>query len=176
MSESRPAGPVLLVARAAALMAALAGVGIFHVWSHTRVTAAGYRLGELQRQQESLRAERNRLEVEVATLRAPGRLEAFARARLGMAPPAPGAVVAGRAGAGAAGRAGTAGGEDDLRPAPAEPAAKRRHASTGPAVERVRSARNDARRTRARPAQRRPPGMEGERLALEAASERPGAE
>ena len=74
-----------VVGRAALLVSALVAVGVFHVWSHTRVTAAGYRLGELQRTQESLRAERNRLEVEVATLRAPGRLESFARARLGMA-------------------------------------------------------------------------------------------
>src|SRR3990172_9225561 len=90
--------PLLVVGRAALLTWALVAVGIFHVWSHTRVTSAGYRLGELQRAQAALRAERNRLEVEVATLRAPGRLEAFARTRLGMAPPAPGAVVAGRAG------------------------------------------------------------------------------
>ena len=116
--------PLRVVGRAALLVSALAAVGIFHVWSHTRVTAAGYRLGELQRTQEALRAERNRLEVEVATLRAPGRLEAFARARLGMAPPAPGAVVAGRTGVAAAGRAGRAGGEEGLRPTPAEPAAR----------------------------------------------------
>jgi cell division protein FtsL len=109
----------------ALLAAALAAVGLFHVWSHTRVTAAGYRLGELQRAQESLRAERNRLEVEVATLRAPGRLEAFARARLGMAPPAAGAVVAGRTGEAAAGWAGRVGGGKSLRPASAEPAAAR---------------------------------------------------
>jgi cell division protein FtsL len=111
-----------LVARAALLVAAVAAVAVFHVWSHTRVTTAGYRLGELQRAREALLAERDRLEVEVATLRAPGRLESFARARLGMAPPAPGAVVAGRAGGVVAGRAGRAGGEDDRRPAPAEPA------------------------------------------------------
>src|SRR5512144_2631287 len=117
-------GPLRVVGRAALLVSALATVGIFHVWSHTRVTAAGYRLGELQRTQEALRAERNRLEVEVATLRAPGRLEAFARARLGMAPPAPGAVVAGRTGVAAAGRAGRAGGEESLRPTPAEPAVR----------------------------------------------------
>ena len=116
---------VAAVVRCTLLVAALAGVGIFHVWSYTRVTTAGYRLGDLQRAQESLRAERNRLEVQVATLRAPGRLEAFARARLGMAPPAPGAVVAGRAVAAAAGWTGRAGGEDGLRPAPAEPAVRK---------------------------------------------------
>jgi cell division protein FtsL len=127
-----PWEPLPVVGRAALLVAALAAVGVFHVWSHTRVTAAGYRLGELQRTQEALRAERNRLEVEVATLRAPGRLEAFARARLGMAPPAPGAVVAGRAGVAAAGRAGRAGGEEGLRPTPAEPAVRMASAEAGP--------------------------------------------
>jgi cell division protein FtsL len=132
MSAAASSGhaPFLVVGRTALMVAALASVGIFHVWSHTRVTAAGYRLGELQRKQESLRAERNRLEVEVATLRAPGRLEAFARARLGLAPPAPGAVVAGRAGEVAAGRAGRAGGEENPRLTPAEPAVRARYAGT----------------------------------------------
>ncbi len=123
-----------VVGRPALMVAALAAVGIVHVWTHTRVTAAGYRLGELQRTQEGLRAERNRLEVEVATLRAPGRLEAYARARLGMAPPAPGAVVAGWAGEAAAGRAGGAAGrENGQRAPPAEPwtAARWREANPG---------------------------------------------
>ncbi len=108
--------PFLPMARVAALIGALTAVGIVHVWSHTRVTAAGYRLGELQRTQESLRAQRDRLEIEVATLRAPGRLEEFARTRLKMAPPAPGAVVAARAGD-TAGRAGTAIRRDGVRAA-----------------------------------------------------------
>jgi cell division protein FtsL len=112
--------PAAAVARAALLAGALAGVGVFHVWSHTRVTSAGYRLGELQKAQERLRAEVRALEVEVATLRAPGRLQAFARARLGMAPPAAGAVVAGRAGA-AAWVSGGSGVEESRRPAPVEP-------------------------------------------------------
>jgi cell division protein FtsL len=111
------------VARAALLVAALAGVGVFHVWSHTRVTSAGYRLDDLRRAREALRAERNRLEIEVATLRAPGRLSTLAREQLRMAPPAPGAVVA--AGRAAAGWAGRAGGGVDLPPAPAEPAVQR---------------------------------------------------
>ena len=95
--RAEPPPAVLVVGRTAAIIAALAAVGIVHVWSHTRVTAAGYRLGELQRTQETLRAQRDRLEVEVATLRAPGRLEEFARTRLKMAPPAAGAVTASRA-------------------------------------------------------------------------------
>ena len=124
--------PALVVGRGALLVAALVAVGVFHVWSHTRVTTAGYRLGELQRTQEALRAERNRLEVEVATLRAPGRLEAFARARLGMAPPALGAVVAGRVGVAVAGRAGKVGGEEYSRPTPAEPAVRVGSVEAGP--------------------------------------------
>jgi cell division protein FtsL len=122
MSAGRRGGAVLLVVRAALCAAALAAVGVFHVWSHTRVTNEGYRLDELRRSREALRAERNRLEIEVATLRAPGRLRTLAQERLGMAPPAPGAVVAGRAVVAATGRTGRAGGEDSLRPAPAEPA------------------------------------------------------
>ncbi len=131
-ADRKGRGPIRVVGRATLLVAALAAVGVFHVWSHTCVTTAGYRLGELQRAAEELRAERNRLEVEVATLRAPGRLEAYARA-LGMAPPAPGAVVAGWSGeaAAAAGRAGKAGGEESLRPAPAEPAVQGRTGDTG---------------------------------------------
>jgi cell division protein FtsL len=118
-----PAGPLAVVARTCLLVGAVAAVGVVHVWSHTRVTAAGYRLGELQRAQEALRAQRDRLEVEVATLRAPGRLEEFARTRLKMAPPAPGAVVAGGKGVAAAGRVGEVGGREIRRPPPAEPVA-----------------------------------------------------
>jgi cell division protein FtsL len=125
MTAARVPGPLALVGRVAFLVAAVAAVGIVHVWAHTRVTAAGYRLGELQRAQEALRVERDRLEVEVATLRAPGRLEEFARTRLGMAPPAPGAVVAGGS-VEAAGRAGRAGGEENHRRAPAEPVVRER--------------------------------------------------
>ncbi len=114
-------GPFAVVARTVLLVGAVALVGVVHVWSHTRVTAAGYRLGELQRTQEALRAQRDRLEVEVATLRAPGRLEEFARTRLRMAPPAPGAVVAGGKGVAAVGRVGWVGEREIRRPSPAEP-------------------------------------------------------
>jgi cell division protein FtsL len=105
---------------AAALLALpLAGVGIFHVWTRTRVQRAGYALGRLEAEHRRLAAERDRLKLEVATLRSPGRLERFARERLGMAPPAPGAVVAGMGGG-----MGVAGGVVDgagRRPGPAEP-------------------------------------------------------
>ena len=97
----------------------LAGLGIFHVWSRTRVLAAGYQLGRLEAEHRQLQADRDRLKLEVATLRSPGRLERYARERLGMAPPAPGTVVAGTEGG-----KGVAGGVVDgagHRPGPAEP-------------------------------------------------------
>ena len=92
MSAGRRSGAVPLVLRAALCAAALAGVGIFHVWSRTRVVAAGYALGELQREHVNLESEHDRLRIEVETLRSPAVLEKVARTRLGMAPPAPGAV------------------------------------------------------------------------------------
>jgi cell division protein FtsL len=107
---------------AAALAAALCGVGLFHVWTHTRVVAAGYELARLEAEHRRLAAERDRLKLEVATLRAPGRLERFARVRLGMAPPGPGAVVAGVAGGGGTGVAVVGAGSG--RAGPAEPAVR----------------------------------------------------
>ncbi len=100
--------PVICAGGAALL---LAGVGVFHVWSHTKVITSGYELARLEAEGQRLSAERDRLRIEVATLRAPGHLEWFARTRLGMAPPAPGTVVAGMAGRVAAlgGQGGAAG-------------------------------------------------------------------
>jgi cell division protein FtsL len=113
--------PLWRVARIALPVALLASVGLFQAFTHVRVLSAGYELGRLQADHRRLLAERDRLRVEVATLRAPGRLERFARAQLRMAPPAPGTIVAGRAGVAAAGRAVRAGDVEDRRPAPAEP-------------------------------------------------------
>ncbi len=87
--------PVLRRLGKAALLALLfVGLGVFHVWSRTRVLAAGYALGELQKEHTRLVSEHDRLRIEVETLRSPEMLERWARTRLGMAPPAPGAVSA----------------------------------------------------------------------------------
>ncbi len=85
------AGPVL---RSALAVALLAGLAILFVWSRTRAIAASFELGELQRAQARLTTERDRLRLEVETLSSPALLERVARTRLGMAPPAPGAVLA----------------------------------------------------------------------------------
>lgn len=108
----------------ALLWAPLGAVGVFHVWARTRVVAAGYELARLQREHDRLADERARLVIEVATLRAPGRLEQFARQRLGMAPPAPGAVVASVSG-GKVLVGGVVGGGAGQRPGPAEPVSSR---------------------------------------------------
>jgi cell division protein FtsL len=92
---SRAGAPVLpWLARAAAVALVIVAVGVFHVWSRTRVVAAGYALGELQREHVKLTAEHDRLRIVVETLRSPSPLERFARTKLGMDPPAPGAVQA----------------------------------------------------------------------------------
>jgi cell division protein FtsL len=124
------------------LAAPLAAVGVFHVWSRTRVQGVGYELGRVEAEHRQLLAERDRLNLEVATLRSPGRLERFARERLGMAPPAPGAVVAGMVGG--LGVAGVGVDGADQRPGPAEPdvkTTKRREARTGPRVGALDAAR-----------------------------------
>jgi cell division protein FtsL len=124
------------------LAAPLAAVGVFHVWSRTRVQGIGYELGRLEAEHRQLLAERDRLNLEVATLRSPGRLERYARERLGMAPPAPGAVVAGMVGG--LGVAGVGVDGADQRPGPAEPdvkSTKRREARTGPRVGALDAAR-----------------------------------
>ncbi len=128
----RSGGPSAVLV-ALALVAPLVALGVFHVWSRSRVLAAGYELGRLESEHRQLLAERDRLNLEVATLRSPGRLERFARERLGMAPPAPGAVVAGMAG-GKVG-VGEVGDGAGQRPGPAEPdvkTSKRREARGGP--------------------------------------------
>ncbi len=112
------------VLAAALLCAPLGAAGVFHVWTRTRVVAAGYQLARLQREHDRLADERGRLVIEVATLRAPGRLERFARERLGMAPPAPGAVVASVSG-GKVLAGGVVGGGVGQRSGPAEPLSHR---------------------------------------------------
>jgi len=115
--------PTRTVLAAAALALPLAGLGIFHVWSRTRVLDAGYEFGRLEAENRRLLDERDRLNLEVATLRSPGRLERYARERLGMAPPAPGTVVAGMEGGKVA--VGEVVDGADHRPGPAEPVVSR---------------------------------------------------
>jgi cell division protein FtsL len=101
----------------AGLVLLACAVAIFHVWTRTRVVQEGYRLASVQQEHSRLASEHDRLTLEVEALTMPRTLEAFARTKLGMAPPDSGPVWAGR---------GT-GGEDHLS-GPAEPALSSRAA------------------------------------------------
>ncbi len=119
---TRPApAPMGRLARTALAVLLLAAVGVFHVWSRTRVLVAGYALGELQNEHVILTSEHDRLRIEVETLRSPALLEKVARTRLGMAPPAPGAVSAAGPRVAEAGEGGQGVDGAKHRPGPAEP-------------------------------------------------------
>jgi cell division protein FtsL len=98
----RPAGeaPRLLrvvrgwvVRRAFALGLGLVAVCIVWVWLRLQVTQVGYDLSVARQLQLRLEQERRQLEVELATLRDPGRLDDVARRRLGLTEPRKGQVV-----------------------------------------------------------------------------------
>jgi cell division protein FtsL len=88
-------GRVLLHLLPAVLLAALfAAVGILHVTSRVFVVDMGYRLSQAESEGRALTRENDRLKLELATLKAPARLERLAREKLGMSMPAGSAVVA----------------------------------------------------------------------------------
>ncbi|WP_223636418.1 cell division protein FtsL [Corallococcus sp. EGB] len=78
---------------AVALFTLFAAVGILHVTSRVLVVDMGYRLSNAEGENRSLTRENDRLKLELATLKAPARLERVAREQLGMAMPKGGAVV-----------------------------------------------------------------------------------
>jgi cell division protein FtsL len=121
------AAPVL---RTALPVLLCAGLAVTFIWTRTRALAASYELAEEKKRHDRLTSARGQLLLEVETLRSPRALEDWAREKLGMAPPAPGAVLA----AGprfAAGRAGVDG--VGHRPTPAEPLVGRAAAGAGAA-------------------------------------------
>jgi len=87
------ASVVLHLLPAVLLFALFAAVGIVHVTSRVLVVDAGYRLSHEQGESHTLTRENDRLKLELATLRAPSRLEKLAREKLGMAMPAGSAIV-----------------------------------------------------------------------------------
>ena len=146
---ARPRGPSVAapVLRAALPVLLCAGLAVVFIWTRTRALASAYELAEEKKRHDQLTSARGQLLLEVETLRSPRALEDFARTKLGMAPPAPGAVLA----AGprrAAGRAGVDG--VGHRPTPAEPL-------LGRAAAGARAASDDAPRDA---------GVPGERVAL----------
>ncbi len=75
------------------LFALLFSIAIVHVWSEARFVQDSYQLSRLYKEESALRAENEKLELEIATLRAPSTLSAKAIDDLGMIPPSPDQIV-----------------------------------------------------------------------------------
>ncbi|MCP3162607.1 cell division protein FtsL [Myxococcus qinghaiensis] len=86
-------GVLLHLLPAVLLFSLFAAVGMLHVTSRVMVVDMGYRLSRAEAESRSLTRENDRLKLELATLKAPGRLERVAREQLGMTMPAGSAVV-----------------------------------------------------------------------------------
>jgi cell division protein FtsL len=88
-------GRVLMHLLPAVLLSALfVAVGILHVTSRVLVVDMGYRLSKAESESRALTRENDRLKLELATLKAPARLERLAREQLGMSMPTGSAVIA----------------------------------------------------------------------------------
>lgn len=75
------------------VMILLTIVSIFHVWSRVKVIDINLQIADITRDIKIQEQERNRLKLEVASLRTPARIEAVARGELGMALPTEQQVV-----------------------------------------------------------------------------------
>lgn len=69
------------------------GVALLLVWVRLQATRTGYQLSAARHLVHKLEQEQRELEIEIATLTSPRRLETLARERLGMGPPTPGQIV-----------------------------------------------------------------------------------
>ena len=71
----------------------LVGVVLAHVWLRLQVVKTGYVLSTASKLQSRLEQENRELQIELATLTSPDRLEALARRRLGLGAPEKGQVI-----------------------------------------------------------------------------------
>ena len=62
-------------------------LALFYVWSRVQMVQLGYELTTLQRQSDDLNKQISNLELEIAKLKSPKRLEEFAKAELNMHAP-----------------------------------------------------------------------------------------
>lgn len=74
-------------------LAMVVGVALLLVWVRLQAVRTGYQLSAGRHLVHKLEQEQRELELEIATLTSPRRLESLARDRLGMGPPAPGQIV-----------------------------------------------------------------------------------
>ena len=68
-------------------------VVLVHVWLRLRVVHMGYVLSTTSKLHHQLEQEHRQLQLELATMTSPNRLESMARRRLGLVPPEKGQVV-----------------------------------------------------------------------------------
>jgi len=68
-------------------------VALLLVWVRLQAVHMGYQLSAARHLAHHLEQEQRELEIEIATLTSPRRLEQLARERLGMGPPSAGQVV-----------------------------------------------------------------------------------
>lgn len=82
-------GAVGRIARVAIVFSFVVSAGLFHTWLRVDGLDHAYRLSALNQVHERLLLENERLRIEVATLKAPVRIERLAREQLGMRTPRP---------------------------------------------------------------------------------------
>lgn len=68
-------------------------LALLHVWLRLQVVHLGYVLSTTTKLQNQLEQENRELQLEIATLTSPDRLQAMARTRLGLVEPGKGQVV-----------------------------------------------------------------------------------
>ncbi len=71
------------------LVVALVFIGccLFYVWSQHQIISLGYETSEAAREEQTLLQENKRLRLELASLKAPGRIERMAQHELGLVAP-----------------------------------------------------------------------------------------
>ena len=72
---------------------AVVAIALLLVWVRLQAVHTGYQLSTARHLAHRLEQEQRELELEIATLTSPRRLELLARERLGMGPPTPGQIV-----------------------------------------------------------------------------------
>ncbi|HTS11436.1 MAG TPA: cell division protein FtsL [Candidatus Limnocylindrales bacterium] len=92
---SRPAAPARLREfwRRVAAGSLMAGCLLFYVWQHFQCIQLRYQIEQLESQRAQVAELNQQLHLEVATLRAPGRVDTIARNQLGLTVPVPGQVA-----------------------------------------------------------------------------------
>jgi cell division protein FtsL len=92
---ARPAAPARVrdFWRRVAAGAAMAGCLLFYAWQHFECIQIRYRIEQLDSERAKAEELNQQLHLEVATLRAPSRVDAIARNQLGLTVPVPGQVA-----------------------------------------------------------------------------------